>query len=150
MSLDLFQPFIGVESVPVKNEVEKGAIKKFADAIGDANPLYRDEEYAKASRYGRIIAPPTFSRTFDYGEIPGLRFNREGLIHGEQHFEYRQPIGAGDVLYCSTKLADAYLKEGKLGQMTFLVYEQKGVNESGETVFIARSTVIYRGKGGRS
>jgi acyl dehydratase len=145
VSLDLFKPFIGVESKPVKNEVEKGAIKKFADAIGDPNPIYRDEEYAKTTRYGRIIAPPTFCRTFDYGEIPGLSFKREGLIHGEQHFEYRQPIGAGDVLYCSTKLTDAYDKEGKLGRMTFLVYEQKGVNDSGETVFLARSTVIYRG-----
>jgi acyl dehydratase len=145
VSLDLFRPFIGVESKPVKNEVEKGAIKKFADAIGDSNPIYRDEEYAKSTRYGRIIAPPTFSRTFDYGEIPGLSIKKEGLIHGEQHFEYLQPIGAGDVLYCSTKLADAYEKEGKLGRMIFLVYEQKGVTESGETVFRARSTVIYRG-----
>ncbi|MGA9174159.1 MAG: MaoC family dehydratase N-terminal domain-containing protein [Thermoactinomyces sp.] len=145
MSLHLFQPFVGVESSPVKNEVEKGAIRKFADAIGDPNPLYRDEEYAKTTRYGRIIAPPTFSRTFDYGEIPGLEFNREGLIHGEQQFEYFRPIFAGDVLYCSTKLADVYEKEGKLGRMIFLVYEQKGVNEAGETVFIARSNVIYRG-----
>ncbi|WP_346774003.1 MaoC family dehydratase N-terminal domain-containing protein [Brevibacillus sp. SYP-B805] len=145
MSVELFAPFIGIESQPVKNEVEKGAIRKFAEAIGDPNPIYRDEAYAKTTRFGRIIAPPTFSRTFDYGEIPGLRFKREGLIHGEQHFEYRQPIGAGDVLYCSTKLADAYEKEGKLGKMTFLVYEQKGMNESGETVFLARSIVIYRG-----
>jgi acyl dehydratase len=145
MSLKRFQPFVGMESAPVKNEVEKGAIRKFADAIGDPNPLYRDEEYAKTTRYGRIIAPPTFSRTFDYGEIPGLEFKREGLIHGEQQFEYFRPIFAGDVLYCSTKLADVYEKEGKLGRMTFLVYEQKGVNEAGETVFIARSNVIYRG-----
>lgn len=145
MSLKLFQPFVGVESAPVKNEVEKGAIRKFADAIGDPNPLYRDEEYAKTTRYGRIIAPPTFSRTFDYGEIPGLKFKREGLIHGEQQFEYFQPIFAGDVIYCSTKLADVHEKKGRLGRMTFLVYEQKGVNEAGEIVFIGRSNVIYRG-----
>ncbi|MFC4769000.1 MaoC family dehydratase N-terminal domain-containing protein [Effusibacillus consociatus] len=145
MSLELFKPFIGVESNPVKNEVEKGAIRKFADAIGDPNPLYRDEEYAKTTRFGRIVAPPTFSRTFEYGEIVGLTFKKEGLIHGEQQFEYYKPIFAGDVLFCSTKLADVYEKEGKLGRMTFLVYEQKGVNESGETVFIARSSAIYRG-----
>ncbi|BCJ85449.1 MaoC family dehydratase N-terminal domain-containing protein [Effusibacillus dendaii] len=145
MSLELFKPFIGVESKPVKNEVEKGAIRKFADAIGDPNPVYRDEEFAKTTRYGRIIAPPTFSRTFEYGKIEGLSYKQEGLIHGEQQFEYYKPIYAGDVLYCSTKLADAYEREGKLGKMIFLVYEQKGVNEAGETVFIARSNIIYRG-----
>lgn len=53
-----------------------------------------DEEYARSTRYGRIIAPPTFSRTFDYGVIPDLQFKREGLIHGEQHFEYYRPLYA--------------------------------------------------------
>ncbi|MFM1652607.1 MaoC family dehydratase N-terminal domain-containing protein [Brevibacillus sp. B_LB10_24] len=145
MSAELFQRFVGMESKPVKNEVEKGAIRKFADAIGDPNPIYRDEEYAKTTRYGRIIAPPTFSRTFDYGAIPDFTIKREGLIHGEQEFRYFQPICAGDVLYCSTKLVDVYDKEGKLGRMTFLVHEQKGVNESGETAFVAKMTTIYRG-----
>jgi len=41
-------------------EVEKGAIKRYADAVGDFNPIYWDEEYASNSRYGSIIAPPGF------------------------------------------------------------------------------------------
>ena len=45
---------------PVIFEVEGGAIKKFADAVGDSNPLYWDHEYAKNSKYGSIIAPPGF------------------------------------------------------------------------------------------
>ncbi|MBA3474210.1 MAG: MaoC family dehydratase N-terminal domain-containing protein, partial [Rubrobacter sp.] len=46
--------FIGYRSEPVTNVVEKGAVKKFAEAIGDPNPLYVDEEAAKASRYGAL------------------------------------------------------------------------------------------------
>ena len=30
---------IGVESEPVTKEIEKGAIIKFAEAIGDTNPI---------------------------------------------------------------------------------------------------------------
>ncbi len=30
-------------------EVEKGAIKKLADALGDSNPLYWDDEYARSA-----------------------------------------------------------------------------------------------------
>ena len=41
-------------------EVDRGGIKRFADAIGDFNPLYWDEEYAKSSRYGSIISPPGY------------------------------------------------------------------------------------------
>jgi acyl dehydratase len=145
LNREKFKPFIGIWSTPVKNEAEKGAIRKFADAIGDPNPLFRDEEYAKSTRFGAVIAPPTFSKTFDFGEIPGLELDEEGLIHGEQYFEYNLPIRAGDTLYCSMRLADVYEKEGKLGNMTFLLYEMRGMNESGQIVFFERSNVIYRG-----
>src|SRR3989338_2643949 len=39
-------------------EAGKEVIRRFADAVGDRNPLYYDEEYARNSRYGSIIAPP--------------------------------------------------------------------------------------------
>ena len=45
-------------------EATKDAIWHFAEALGDDNPLWTDEEYASKSRYGRIIAPPTFLYTF--------------------------------------------------------------------------------------
>lgn len=141
-----FRPFVGRSSQPVKNEVEKGAIRKFADAIGDDNPLYRDEEFARQTRYGRIVAPPTFSRSFDYGAIPEFKLPLAGLIHGSQEFEYKQPIAAGDVLYCSTKLVDVFEKSGKLGTMTFLVMEQTAADASGAPVVIQKSTVIYTGQ----
>jgi acyl dehydratase len=35
-------------------------IRQFCDAIGDFNPLYRDRDYVKNTRYGGIIAPPQF------------------------------------------------------------------------------------------
>jgi acyl dehydratase len=36
------------------------AIRQFCDAIGDFNPLYRNREYVRNTRYGRLIAPPQF------------------------------------------------------------------------------------------
>jgi hypothetical protein len=41
--------------------VEAGHILAFADAIGDENPVYRDEEAAMAAGLEGIIAPPTFA-----------------------------------------------------------------------------------------
>jgi acyl dehydratase len=38
----------------------KDAIRHFCDGIGDPNPLFRDEEYAKKTRYGSIVAPPSW------------------------------------------------------------------------------------------
>lgn len=148
MELADFERLLGVWSKPVKNEVEKGAIRKFADAIGDPNPLYHDEERAAQSRFGRLVAPPTFSRTFDYGVIPGLQMPTEGLIHGEMFYTYYKPILAGDVLYASFALTDAKERAGKLGRMILLVFTYKVENEAGELVQEAKSTVIYRPEGG--
>lgn len=36
-------------------------IRHYADALGDRNPLWRSEDYAKKTRWGGIIAPPTFA-----------------------------------------------------------------------------------------
>ena len=55
--------FIGQRSEPVVNAVEKEAVRTFAEAIADPNPLYVDERAARISRYGDLIAPPTFLRT---------------------------------------------------------------------------------------
>ncbi len=38
--------------------ITKDLIRHFCDSIGDKNPLFRWEEYAKFTRYGGIIAPP--------------------------------------------------------------------------------------------
>ena len=60
---EMRQQAIGLEGSPVTVEVEKGAIIKFAQAIGDDNPLFNDEVEARRSRYGGLIAPPTFLRS---------------------------------------------------------------------------------------
>ena len=51
---------IGKESEPVHapDEVSKSMIRHFCEMMEDPNPLYTDEEYAKNSKYGGIIAPP--------------------------------------------------------------------------------------------
>jgi len=40
--VDFDRSALGVESAPVSYDVEKGAIRKFAEAIGDDDPIYSD------------------------------------------------------------------------------------------------------------
>ena len=35
-------------------------LRRYADGIGDFNPRFRDSDYAKVTKYGRLIAQPTF------------------------------------------------------------------------------------------
>jgi acyl dehydratase len=39
--------------------VERSAIRRWCEALGDATPVYLDEEFAAGTRWGGIIAPPT-------------------------------------------------------------------------------------------
>jgi len=47
------------DETPPIPEVTEHTIRRFAYGIGDDNPLWTDKEYAKNTRYGDIIAPPS-------------------------------------------------------------------------------------------
>jgi len=46
-----------------KFPVEASHILMFARAVNDPNPIYSDEDYARKSEVGAVIAPPTFTQS---------------------------------------------------------------------------------------
>jgi len=132
-------------SEPVRNLVDQSAVRKFAEAIGDLNAFYLDEQAARSGRHGRLIAPPTFSMTFDYGDIVGVDIKQAGLIHGEQTFSYKRPLFVGETVWCSCRLTDVYTRGGSAGTLTFYIYERRCADEQDETVLVERMTVIAKG-----
>jgi acyl dehydratase len=137
---------IGRASPPFLNEVEKGAIRRFAEALGDYNPVYYDEEYARASGYPTVVAPPSFPASFssaaDLRELLGVGI--KSLLHAEQSFEYERPIFAGDRIYVATRVADVLERTGPAGKMDVAIIEDEGRDEEGNLVFRARRTLIVR------
>jgi acyl dehydratase len=138
----MLEEHIGKYSNKVKNTVERGAVKKFAEAIGDPHPIYLDEETGKKSRYKNNIAPPTFPRVFDYGVIDGLKLPSKGLIHGEQTFHYERPLLVGEEILCYSKVENYYEKKGNRGVLGFLVIKSYGEDPSGQIIFTSKQTVI--------
>lgn len=136
---------------PYECRIERGKIKEFADAIGDPNPVYRDPEAAKNAGLPGIPAPPTLLRTFLY-ETPDSK-NALGvkdwsyIVHGEQEFEYLAPVYAGDVLTGRDRIVGIVEKESRrAGKLQIGVIETTFVNQRGETVQIARRTLVETGK----
>ena len=112
---------IGTESKPVTMTVEKGAIVNFAQAIGDANPAYNDEAAARKTRYGSLIAPPTFLRCMRavQPELPfALPFER--LLDGGSDWEYCQSVRAGDRITAVARVTDISERSGRIGLMIFI------------------------------
>ena len=130
---------MAVERFPV----ERSHILMFARAIGDDNPVYRDEQKAVQGEAGGIIAPPTFVQASahfdpDYALRPRARVpwfgsgkHPSGLIsadrggsgggsgggsvglHAEQHYEYHRHIRPGDVLTARSEPGRTWEKESK-------------------------------------
>ena len=140
-------------------EVEKGAVRRFADAVDDPNPLYGDEEYAKNSKYGSIIAPPGFfgwpskwkggsSSSPVTGDLrPALAragYNAGSLIDAGTEYTFFCPIRVGDTLAALPRVVVITEREGKLGKMAFVITETTYTNQNGDLVAKARGTLIYR------
>ena len=146
--------YIGRVDPPRVLAVEKGAIKRYAEAVGDDNPLYRDEEYASKSRYSGIIAPPGFFG-WAIGGIPGGQgmggvmtalvsagFGR--LLDGGMAYEFYKPVCAGDTLVASPMVKERTEKEGKSGTMIVYVTETTYLNQKGELVARSYHSLICR------
>jgi acyl dehydratase len=58
---DELRKLIGVILDTIIFKVEEGAIQRYAQAIGDPNPLYSDPDFASKNKYGRLLAPPGFT-----------------------------------------------------------------------------------------
>ena len=128
-------------------EVSRVKIGEFADAIGDANPLYRDRAAAQAAGFPDVIAPPTFAIVISMassGQVirdPGLGLNYAMVVHGEQRFEYTRPIRAGDVLTATSTI----ISIRQAGSLTMLTTETAISTVSGEHVCTALNTLVERG-----
>lgn len=136
---------LGVESAPIHYDVEKGAMRKFAEAIGDADPIYYDEQAAQAAGLKTIVAPPTFLCTLRAQELPDLQlaFGRVRL-NGGNAYEYYQPLYAGDTITVTAKYADVAERTGRTGKMVFVFTELTFRNQHGEVVATGRHTGIMR------
>lgn len=138
----MYSQFIGKRSNKIRNTVERGAVKKFADAIGDLNPIFFDEEVGKNSRYKANIAPPTFPRVFDYGVLEGLKLPSKGLIHGEQNYHYERPLLVGEEILCYSEVSSYFEKSGSSGKMAFLSIKQYGEDLNGHLIFSSEQVII--------
>ena len=152
-----------------KFPIEAGHVMLFARAIGDANPIYYDENYAKTTEPGSIIAPPTFIQAsaqfdpdyflrpkighpwFGSGKEPtGIKPGSDGDtrgggrgLHAEQHYEYHRHLRPGDVLTATVKPGKQWEKEGRRsGKLIFSETIIEFRDQKGELVITARGVGV--------
>jgi acyl dehydratase len=148
---------IGQEEVfSSREEIGTVTIRRFAAAIGDFNPLYWDEEFAKATRYKGLIAPPTMIFELNHN-LAGRVSEEDGgyadrinlppplsrILRGGNEYEFFQPVRPNDKISLRRKISRIYEKEGKTARLVFVNIDIIYTNEKGELVGINRETFIF-------
>ena len=146
-SIEFDRSVIGVDAPVGSHLVTREEIIAYATAMGETNPLYMDEEAAKAGPYGDIIAPPGFYHSLRLNQMPDPRVQsgdrNSGYIAG-QSIEYFEPIQAGDTISAKVQVADVYTKTGRTGTLVFVVRRTTYTNQHGRTVMIVDASNVRR------
>lgn len=108
--------------------IEKEKMLDFA-RLYDNIPLHVDEEYAKKTPFGRLIAPGVMSFMTVWANYLKVDFFGEELLAGKStKIEWYKPVFAEDVLTSNatvTKLYDRNQKNGVV-EVTIKAYNQEG------------------------
>lgn len=153
---DMIGKVVGTRSGVV---FEKEA-QRFAAAVGDLNPIYFDDEAAKAQGYKGIVAPPMFLpqvaggvTRIDQLTVDGLAasgnrrdvpLNVSRVMAGGEEIEFFEPIYPGDTITMETKVVSIEEKEGRSGRFVIVTRASDCTNQEGVLVGIITTQSITR------
>lgn len=171
---DEIRALIGVEAEPVTafEPVERGALRRFVQAIMDDDPAYWNEEYAKQTKYGGVIAPPLFSAFVNRrrsgtpdpldrfktepdwdgttggrgepGGLPPVNLPLKRLLNGGVSAEFFANSRPGDYITGKRKYVDITERTGREGLMVIIVTETTYTNQDGLLLCKVRNTTVRR------
>lgn len=120
---------------PFLQDATADTIRNFCNGIGDLNPLFRDAEYGRSSRYGTVVAHPNFPMAF--GWIGRTRWGFPG-VHGfyaGNDWELFRVIRPGDRLTAIERVVGVEEKQSKFsGRLIIQYVEASFLNQRDELV----------------
>ena len=140
--------FIGASLADSTLSIDAARLKFFAEAIGETNPIYVDDDAARAAGHKDILVPPTFlmAGTMDSGVmfdmLDRMNVSLGKVLHGEQQFEYLAPVFVGDIVSISSIIVDIFDK--KNGALEFIITENTVTNQHSIVVAKMRATTVVR------
>lgn len=154
-SLDLMRRRIGFPSPTVRAGIltephnivcSADAVRRYAISVGDDNPMYRDAEYAKGTRWGGVIAPPGFdsSMGLDRSRQMDLAFAKETskalrgvhLFHSGSELFFHRPLRDGTVLYKAGWVSKVETKKSSFGGTSAIVTNSHSLWDGEENVTV--------------
>jgi len=121
---------------PWNYEATRDAIRHYAHGIGDDNPLWCDPEYAKKTKYGNVVALPSFLFTTSRiisgycGGLSGVHAMWAGA-----DWTWHKPVMRNDVITTEAYLKDLVEHQTRFAGRSFQqIYHVDFFNQSGDKV----------------
>jgi hypothetical protein len=140
-----------IQPARLKEPLANNDIRRWAQAMHYPNRLHYEDEFAAASRFGRISAPQSFAVATDdgHGSAPACvgRIPDSHLIFGGDEWWFYGPrIYGGDLIHNERIPFDYVVKETKFaGPTCFQRGDNTYYNDKGDKIATQRSTSIrYR------
>ncbi len=114
---DMFDEANALEGMPIRvepwnREASLDSIRHYAWGLGDGNPLFTDEAYARTSTWGTVLAPPTFLYSSFDGAI-GLGFAGVQPIYAGTAWTFHEPIRLGDRIRPEARMGPVTMHAGR-------------------------------------
>lgn len=123
------------------------AIRNFAQGIGDDNPLWLDREYAAQTRYGGLVAPPSWYYsvfpTFVQQGLPGVH-----AFHSGNDWEFLHPVRENSRIKPKCIFTGFEEKESKFSGRTIIEYQlAEYYDQEGTLLARAKSWLVRAERG---
>jgi acyl dehydratase len=137
---------VGPVGKPDTMAVELGAVRKMAKAVEDFDPIHYDAAAAIARGYRGVVAPwPILWLFYFNGTEHSIDFPfGKATVHGEDEYEFHEPVIVGDEIAMQTAITDARLKQGRSGPLGIVVVERRFTNRLGKLCAVLRTTLVRR------
>jgi acyl dehydratase len=148
-----------VTGPPVSAEITASGAQRYAQAVGDLNPVYFDEDAARAAGHRTIVVPPTYvpyalvqgrplselrnDGLFKSGASP-LRLNVQRTMFGGEEFDFVRPVHVGERITATSRLAALDEKQGAKGPFVRVTRETTFTDQDGNVVARSRQIAIAR------
>ena len=132
-------------------------VRRYMDATGDRNPLWHDDDYAKAEGYQGRILPPTLIGWVPFSirenpdgssaEAPDLRRqvpvpkNFTNVRNAGSETEWLKAVYPGEPLSTQSTLVDIVARQGRAGWGVYITQEEQILNADGDIVMHRRHTM---------
>ena len=141
---------------PARGVVTAREVARFCHAVGDLNPIYFDDDAARAAGYERATAPPTFLQFAVTRSVPQDQVREDGLIRdsrqriplrvkrtmfGGDRWDHFAAVYHGDEVVAETRLASLDEKEVREGRFV-LMKREISYRRAADGALLARNTQL--------